>query len=71
MKAVGMIAVILVVIGAVNWGLTGLGMLLGTNLNVVYLVFGTMPTLEAVVYLLVGVSGLLVAYAHGAKKCHM
>jgi len=71
MKAVGMLSVILVVVGAVNWGLVGLGMLLGQNLNLVNLLVGSIPTLEAVVYLLVGVAGLVVAYAHGTKKCHM
>jgi len=71
MKAVGMLSVILVVVGAVNWGLVGLGMLLGQNLNLVNLLVGSIPTLEAVVYLIVGVAGLVVAYAHGTKKCHM
>jgi len=71
MKAVGVIAVILVVVGALNWGLVGIGMLMGTNLNLVNLLFGSIPTLESVVYLLVGVSALLVAWAHGTGKCQM
>jgi uncharacterized membrane protein YuzA (DUF378 family) len=55
------IARILVVIGGINWGLIGLGMLVGgpgSNWNVVNMIFGTIPTLEAVVYVLVGVAAI-------------
>lgn len=48
----------LVLIGAVNWGLVGLGGLLGSNLNVVSMLLGSWPMVENVVYLLVGLSGL-------------
>lgn len=71
MKAVGLVAMILVVVGAVNWGLVGLGMLMGSNLNVVNLIFGSLPSVEAIVYLLVGVSGLLVGWVHATGKCAM
>ncbi len=71
MKAVGLIAMILVVIGAINWGLIGLGMLIGSDLNVVKLILGSVPTVEAIVYLLVGVSGLLVGWVHVTGKCAM
>ena len=49
---------VLVAIGAINWGLVGLGMLLGHNWNVVNLLLGGLPTVEAVVYLLVGLSAI-------------
>ncbi len=52
------IAKLLVTIGALNWGLTGIGMLVGTNLNVVNLLLGKVSILEAVVYLLVGASAV-------------
>ena len=52
------IAKLLVTIGALNWGLTGIGMLVGTNLNVVNLLLGKISILEAVVYLLVGASAV-------------
>lgn len=71
MKTISVIAVILTVVGAVNWGLVGLGDLLGSNLNLVDLLLGKWPTLEAVVYLLVGASGLLVGWAHMNKTCTM
>jgi len=54
-----MIACILVIVGAVNWGLVGLGMLLGgQGWNVVEMLLGSMPTVESVVYVLVGLSGV-------------
>ena len=58
----------LVVLGAVNWGLYGLGMFLGgANFNVVNLVLGTWPTLEALFYVLVGLSGLWLLWGKFGK----
>lgn len=71
MKALSTLAVILTVVGAVNWGLVGLGDFIGSNLNLVDLILGSWPTLEGIVYLLVGVSGIVVGWAHLTKKCHM
>ena len=72
MKAFGMVAVILTVVGALNWGLVGLGNLLNNmNLNLVNLLVGPWPVVENVVYLLVGVAGLLTAWAHLSGKCGM
>lgn len=55
---------LLVVVGALNWGLVGLGYFLGGNWNVVYMILGGFPVIEALVYVLVGLSGLymLVGY---------
>ena len=71
MKVLGWIAMILTIVGAVNWGLVGIGSLVETNLNLVNLIFGSIPTLESIVYILVGLSGLLVLWAHATKKCKM
>lgn len=71
MKGVSFIAVLLTVVGGLNWGLVGLGSFLGTNLNLVNLLLGAWPTVESIVYLLVGLSALLVGWAHMAKKCTM
>jgi uncharacterized membrane protein YuzA (DUF378 family) len=61
-KPLCLVVSLLVIIGAVNWGLSGLGMLLGTNLNVVNLLLTQTLKLpmavESVIYLLVGVAGL-------------
>ena len=52
------VVTLLVVVGAVNWGLVGLGMLMGRSLNLVNMLLGSWPTVEAIVYLLVGLAGL-------------
>jgi uncharacterized protein len=54
------IARILVVVGGINWGLVGLGMLMnkGMEWNVVNVILGSVPTLEAVVYILVGLAAI-------------
>jgi len=53
MSAVQLTAFILVIVGALNWGLIGL-----FNLDLVAMIFGEMTTISRVVYVLVGVSGL-------------
>lgn len=47
------IALLLVIIGALNWGLIGL-----LNFDLVATLFGNMSTLSRVVYSLVGIAGL-------------
>ncbi len=56
MKTVNTIALVLVVVGALNWGLVGL-----FGFNLVNAILGSMPMIERVVYVLVGVSAVLVA----------
>jgi len=53
MKTLDYIALILVVIGAVNWGLIGF-----FNFDLVSAIFGDMTLISRIVYALVGVSGL-------------
>ena len=59
-----MVSSILLVVGALNWGLHGLGGFLGSNLNVVNLLLGDWPQVEWIVYVLVGLAGVyaLVTY---------
>ena len=49
----------LVVVGALNWGLVGLGGFFGGDWNVVNMLFGNWAWLENLVYLLVGVAGVM------------
>ncbi|MHB9286533.1 DUF378 domain-containing protein [Halobacteriales archaeon Cl-PHB] len=56
------VSLLLVIVGALNWGLVGLGTLLDANWNLVDLLLGSFPTIEAVVYLLVGLAGLYELY---------
>lgn len=53
-----MIAWMLVLIGGINWGLVGVGQFAGGNWNVVNLLVGQWPTVEWVVYILVGLSAI-------------
>lgn len=53
------IAWILLIVGGLNWGLVGLGMLFGgAGWNVVNMILGSVPVVEGIVYLLVGLSAL-------------
>jgi len=62
---------ILVIVGGVNWGLVGLGMLLGTvgGWNVVNMILGSVPVLEGVVYVLVGISAVMMIFGCKCSKC--
>lgn len=60
---VGKIAYILIVIGAINWGLVGL-----LNLDLVATIFGSIPLLAKIIYILVGVSGLYALFCMITKK---
>lgn len=53
MKVIDKIALALVIIGAINWGLIGI-----FNFNLVDTIFGTMSIISRIIYILVGVSGL-------------
>ena len=57
MKILKMLAMILVVVGAINWGLVG-----AFEMNLVSMLLGKMPGIERLVYILVGIAGLLVGY---------
>lgn len=59
---------ILVIIGALNWGLVGIAGFVGdVNLNLVDIIFGSWVWLENLVYVLVGLSALF--SLTGCKKC--
>ena len=53
MKVIDKIALVLVIIGAINWGLIGL-----FNFNLVDSIFGAMSVISRIIYTLVGISGL-------------
>lgn len=67
------LAWILVLVGGLNWGLVGLGWLLGgKNLNLVNLLLGRWDLLEGVVYLLVGISAVMMLMGKcGCKSCEV
>ena len=53
MKTIDIIALILVIVGAINWGLIGL-----FNFDLVATLFGAMSTISRIIYTLVGIAGL-------------
>ena len=73
MKALHMIAFILLVVGGLNWGLIGLGSFAGVagGWNVVDMILGSWPQVEWIVYILVGLSAvwLLVGHKKDCKVC--
>ena len=56
MKSAYNVALLLLIIGGVNWGLVGL-----LDLDLVAMLFGDMSALSRIVYILVGLSALYVA----------
>ncbi len=54
-----MVAGILVIVGALNWGLVGIGGFMGADWNLVGMILGSWPMVEWLVYVLVGASAVL------------
>ena len=61
-SALDWIVLILVIVGGLNWGLVGIGV--G---NVVNMILGSIPWLESLVYILVGLAAIYMIYM-AAKK---
>ncbi len=57
MKGLHVVALVLVVVGALNWGLVG-----SANFDLVAAIFGAGSALSRLVYVAVGVSGILLAF---------
>jgi uncharacterized membrane protein YuzA (DUF378 family) len=53
MKTIDVVAAVLVVVGAVNWGLVG-----AAHVDLVAMLFGSGSLLSSIVYVLVGLAGL-------------
>ncbi len=62
MKSMHYLMHILVIVGGLNWGLVALGSWMGSNWNVVNLLLGSWPMVENIVYLLVGLSALMLLF---------
>lgn len=71
MKGMHMAEFCLVVVGGLNWGLIGLGGFMGADWNVVKMLLGAWPQVEWIVYILVGLSALHLAFTHkgDCKMC--
>ncbi len=68
---VSKLAFVLVIVGALNWGLVGVGMFMGVagGYNLVSMIFGSMPMVQAVVYVLVGVAAVVKLIGCKCAKC--
>lgn len=64
MRLLHYIAKILVIVGALNWGLVGF-----FHFNLVSALLGEMSMLARLVYVLVGVSGVLCLFCCCKKRC--
>jgi len=66
MKAVHVTSFVLVVVGALNWGLVGL-----FNFNLVETIFGGVEWLERLIYVLVGAAAVVLLATHKSdcKAC--
>lgn len=64
MKNLHLVAWILLVIGGLNWLLVGLGGFMGADWNVVAMILGSMPQVESLVYVLVGLSAVYEVVTH-------
>jgi uncharacterized membrane protein YuzA (DUF378 family) len=70
MKALHLIALVLLVIGGLNWGIIGL---LGADSDLVKMIFSSSPMLQNAVYDLVGLSAVIIALTHkqSCRECAM
>jgi len=59
-----MVAAVLVLVGALNWGLVG-----GFGFNLVNSLLGSMPVAEKVVYILVGLAAVMMLFTGKCKRC--
>lgn len=64
-----LIGKILLIVGGINWGLVGVGMLMSKDWNVINLLLGSVSTVEAIVYILVGIAAVIKIFGCRCKKC--
>ena len=74
MKVLHYVAFILVIVGGLNWGLVGLaGFMGGADWNVVRMLLGGWPSVESLVYVLVGLSAvqLVITHKQDCRHCEV
>ena len=74
MKWLHLVTWILIIVGALNWGLVGIGgfMGAGADWNLVKMLLGSMPQGESIVYILVGLSAVyeIVVHKGNCRNCN-
>lgn len=63
MKTIDVIAVILLIVGGLNWGLVGL-----FSFDLVAAIFGQLSVISRVIYILVAISALYEIFSWGSQK---
>lgn len=58
------VAAVLVLVGALNWGLVGIA-----NFNLVSAIFGSWPGVERLIYVLVGLAAIAMLFTGACKPC--
>lgn len=74
MKGLHIVEFILVIVGGINWGLIGLASFMGgADWNVVSMLLGSWPSVESLVYVLVGLSAvhLMIAHKNDCRHCEV
>ncbi|KKQ29715.1 MAG: hypothetical protein US45_C0058G0004 [Candidatus Nomurabacteria bacterium GW2011_GWA1_37_20] len=69
-----LIGEILLMVGGVNWGLVGVGMLVGSDINawnVVHMVFGSVSVVEGIIYVLVGIAAVMMLIIRQRGLCNI
>jgi len=61
LSALDIIALILVIIGGLNWGLVGF-----FNFNLVEAIFGSLTLLTRIIYVIVGLAALYLIFIYGS-----
>ena len=64
MKVLKIIAMILVIVGGLNWGLVGI-----FNFDLIAAIFGAMSTLSRIIYTLVGLAAIYIAIISKSICC--
>jgi uncharacterized membrane protein YuzA (DUF378 family) len=58
------VAYLLLIVGGLNWGLVG-----ALNFDLVEWILGSIPVLQTIVYVLVGLSAIAMMFTHSCKAC--
>jgi len=66
MKCLEFLAVLLLIIGGLNWGLVGL-----FNFNLVDAIFGMGSIIARIIYILVGLSAICKIFLYRNKECRI
>lgn len=62
----------LLIVGGLNWGLVGVGMLMDNDINAwnfIHKILVSLPIVEGIIYVLVGIAALMKIFSFRCKKC--